>query len=68
MVPSCKALSEQFQHGATTKQLVNFFKDAWGRDIERTNLSPRLFPALALSEDYAKVLKRVPQSTNDVIT
>jgi len=42
MVPSCKALSEQFQHGATTKQLVNFFKDAWGRDIERTNLSPQL--------------------------
>lgn len=37
-----KALEEQFPHGATTRQLIDFFRDAWGREIERTNLSPQL--------------------------
>lgn len=38
-----KALSEHFPEGATTRQLLDFFRDAWGRNIERTNLSPQLF-------------------------
>jgi hypothetical protein len=37
-----KALNEHFVHGATTKQLIQFFRDAWSRIIERTNLSPQL--------------------------
>jgi hypothetical protein len=37
-----KALDEHFQHGATTRQLLDFFRDAWDRNIERTNLSPQL--------------------------
>jgi len=37
-----KALDEHFPHGATTRQLLDFFRDAWGRDIERTSLSPQL--------------------------
>lgn len=37
-----KALEEQFPHGATTRQLIDFFKNAWGREIERTNLSPQI--------------------------
>lgn len=37
-----KALEEHFQHGATTRKLLDFFRDAWGRNIERTNLSPQL--------------------------
>lgn len=37
-----KALMEHFERGATAKQLREFFRDAWGRDIERPNLSPQL--------------------------
>jgi hypothetical protein len=37
-----KALDEQFPSGATTRQMLDFFRDAWGRDIERQNLSPQL--------------------------
>jgi hypothetical protein len=37
-----KALAEHFQHGATTRQLLDFFRDAWHRNIERQNLSPQL--------------------------
>lgn len=37
-----KALKEHFNEGATTKQLLEFFRDAWGRNIERTNLSPQV--------------------------
>ena len=37
-----KALAEHFQNGATAKQLREFFRDAWGREIERANLSPQL--------------------------
>jgi hypothetical protein len=37
-----KALSEHFNHGAATRQLLDFFRDAWGRHIERTNLSPQI--------------------------
>jgi hypothetical protein len=37
-----KVLREHFHNGATTRQMLEFFRDAWGRDIERTNLSPQL--------------------------
>jgi hypothetical protein len=37
-----KVLSEHFHNGATTRQMLEFFRDAWGRDIERTNLSPQV--------------------------
>jgi hypothetical protein len=38
-----KALSEQFERGATANQLLEFFENAWGRgDIARTSLSPQL--------------------------
>ena len=37
-----KALSEHFHHGATTREMIDFFRDAWGRNIERTNLSPQI--------------------------
>src|ERR1700733_11788348 len=37
-----KALSEHFYHGATTRQLLEFFRDAWGRDVNRLSLSPQL--------------------------
>jgi len=37
-----KALKEHFADGASTNQLREFFRDAWGRDIERTSLSPQL--------------------------
>lgn len=37
-----KALVEHFTDGATTRQLLAFFRDAWGRDIARANLSPQL--------------------------
>ena len=37
-----KALSEHFPNGGTTRQLIDFFREAWGRDIERTNLSPQI--------------------------
>lgn len=37
-----KALWEQFRGGATTRQLLDFFRDAWSRNVERTSLSPQL--------------------------
>lgn len=37
-----KVLSEHFHQGATTRQMLDFVRDAWGRDIERTNLSPQI--------------------------
>jgi hypothetical protein len=37
-----RALTEHFQNGATAKQLREFFRDAWGREMERHNLSPQL--------------------------
>src|SRR5260370_5041465 len=37
-----KALSGHFPNGATAKQLRDFIRDAWGRDIARENLSPQL--------------------------
>jgi hypothetical protein len=39
----CKALTEQFERGATANELLDFFADAWGRsDVVRTSLSPQL--------------------------
>jgi len=37
-----KALTEHFRDGASAKQLREFFRDGWGRDIPRENLSPQL--------------------------
>jgi hypothetical protein len=38
-----KALTEQFERGATSNELLDFFSDAWGRlDVVRTSLSPQL--------------------------
>lgn len=37
-----KVLREHFQQGATTRQMLDFFRDAWGRNIKRENLSPQL--------------------------
>lgn len=38
-----RALTEQFPHGATALELIEFFGSAWGRyDIMRTSLSPQL--------------------------
>jgi hypothetical protein len=37
-----KVLAEHFQQGATAREMLDFFRDAWGRDIERQNLSPQL--------------------------
>ncbi|MCW2365292.1 hypothetical protein M2341_000739 [Sphingobium sp. B7D2B] len=38
-----KALSEQFERGATAGELLEFFADAYGRhEIVRTSLSPQL--------------------------
>lgn len=37
-----KALTGHFMSGATAKQLREFFRDAWARDIERESLSPQL--------------------------
>ena len=37
-----KVLSEHFHQGATTREMLDFFRDAWGRQIERTNLSPQI--------------------------
>jgi hypothetical protein len=52
-----KALGEHFKQGATTRQLVEFFKDAWARNIERTNLSPQI------SRLYSDgIIGRIPSS------
>jgi hypothetical protein len=37
-----KALDEHFQAGATTQELLEFFRNAWGRDIDRASLSPQM--------------------------
>jgi hypothetical protein len=37
-----KALMEHFHKGATTRQLLDFFRDAWNRDISRASLTPQL--------------------------
>ena len=38
-----KALAEQFPAGATARELIKFFKNAWGRaDVVRSSLSPQL--------------------------
>jgi hypothetical protein len=38
-----KALSEHFANGATAIEMLDFFRDAWGRDdVVRTSLSPQL--------------------------
>jgi hypothetical protein len=37
-----KALTEHFPQGATTRQLLEFFRDGWNRNIERANLSPQI--------------------------
>jgi hypothetical protein len=38
-----KALDEHFTNGATANELLDFFRNAWGRhDIVRTSLSPQL--------------------------
>lgn len=38
-----RALGQQFREGATRSELVEFFRNAWGRhDIEPTSLSPQL--------------------------
>jgi hypothetical protein len=37
-----KALFEHFYLGATTRELLDFFRDAWGRKLERSNLSPQI--------------------------
>ncbi|MGA8760474.1 MAG: hypothetical protein WB611_29960 [Stellaceae bacterium] len=38
-----KALAQHFDKGASSRQLLEFFRDAWGRNIERTSLNPQLF-------------------------
>ena len=37
-----KVLIEHFKDGATARQMIDFFRDAWGRNIERQNLSPQI--------------------------
>ncbi len=37
-----KALMEHFHKGATTRQLLDFFRHAWNRDISRASLTPQL--------------------------
>jgi hypothetical protein len=37
-----RALFQHFPEGATSRQLREFFRDGWGRDIERENLSPQM--------------------------
>jgi hypothetical protein len=37
-----KALFQHFPDGATSRQLREFIRDGWGRDIERENLSPQM--------------------------
>jgi len=37
-----RALTEHFANGATAKQLREFFRDAYGRDIKRNNLAPQI--------------------------
>jgi hypothetical protein len=37
-----KVLREHFPNGATARQMLVFFRDAWSRSIERQNLSPQI--------------------------
>ncbi|MBL8531775.1 MAG: hypothetical protein JNK94_08575, partial [Hyphomonadaceae bacterium] len=37
-----RALQDHFQEGATAQLLLEFFKDAYGREIARESLSPQL--------------------------
>jgi len=37
-----KALFQHFSDGASSRQLREFIRDGWGRDIERENLSPQM--------------------------
>jgi hypothetical protein len=37
-----RALFDHFKEGADANQLREFIRDAWGRDIERSSLSPQL--------------------------
>jgi hypothetical protein len=37
-----KALAEHFEKGATVNEMIDFFRDAWGRDVTRQSLSPQL--------------------------
>lgn len=37
-----KALTEQFENGATANQLIEFFDKGWSRKVMRTSLSPQL--------------------------
>ena len=37
-----KVLREHFHNGATTRQMLEFFRDGWKRNIERANLSPQI--------------------------
>jgi hypothetical protein len=37
-----KALSQHFENGATRRELVDFFRNAWGREVEPASLSPQL--------------------------
>ena len=65
-----KALREHFHQGATTRQLLEFFRDAWGREIERTSLSPqltRLFAAGIISQfGEGKEWFLIPEGANRV--
>jgi hypothetical protein len=50
-----KALKNHFQNGATIGELVAFFREKWGRDVDRPSLSPQL------SRLYKRdVLGRIP--------
>jgi hypothetical protein len=37
-----RALRDHFPDGATMAQLIEFFRDKWGREIDRSSLSPQL--------------------------
>ena len=37
-----KALVEHFHQGATTRELLDFFRDAWDREVSRASLTPQL--------------------------
>lgn len=65
-----KALSEHFPNGATASQLLQFFKDAYGRaDIVRSSLSPQLtrLKTDGLVERARLVWRRVPPDPDSPI-
>ena len=45
-----KALKEHFPTGATIGQLLEFFRDKWGREIDRQSLSPQLSRLFSASQ------------------